>query len=443
MKFSMIKLIQLTVLTLLSTGALFSNNSEERILKPSSQSIKADGNTDNTKMLQNLLDDIASTGGTLHLPKGTYTISDRLLVELPTNTSVTITCDAGTEIKITKNLKSLLNIYSKNTSGTKIVLKNLSIDGQTSMSQRNELLDSSFYSTGVSISSIEDITVDNCTIKNIYGTGLGVHPKRYEDKTQLRAKDKATITNNYIYNCSGLKSSYNYLKDGRKGGRDYYGDGIRYTGGNKGEISNNTIINNLDEVSVVGRAGIVLEFKNINVLVSNNTIKGYDRGIHIEGTHGGHIISNNIIDNCNSGIFAMSGSNNVVESNPLNILNNTLSDGTLKSSVNKYIIRPSCFIRLYKSTNLLKGTRIQNNKMNINSERSRSYNYIQTAQEGLVITNNTFESKHSGTGIILLHGNVARFDSNTLVNLYYCNARKEVAQHSGNKKSGTTKSNFL
>lgn len=138
--------------------------------------------------------------------------------------------------------------------------------------------------SGIYIANKKYVTIQNCIIQDFYGEGININNYNQMDCDISQCFDEVNITNCKILNCWG----FNPLKDD-------YGDGIYISNTLKGNISNNKIINNLSECQQFGRCGICIEYMCENLLVNNNVIQGYDRGIHIEMDYGNHIISYNTI----------------------------------------------------------------------------------------------------------------------------------------------------
>lgn len=108
----------------------------------------------------------------------------------------------------------------------------------------------------------------------------------------IKNSDTFSVKNNRVLNCW----SYNRISH-TLGGFDNYGDGIYILNSNNGSVEYNKVNNST--TNPIGRCGIVVEFDCYQVNVSNNSISGYDRGVHVELIKDDIDIFNNTITACN------------------------------------------------------------------------------------------------------------------------------------------------
>jgi len=137
---------------------------------------------------------------------------------------------------------------------------------------------------------------------------------------------------------------------------DNCGDGVYCARTVKYAINNNYIYNDLTiSTALYGRCGIVLEYENtINGDVNNNSISGYDRGIHVELIDGSATISNNYIIRCPSGIVLWANNGH-----PQYILNNYINNYDAIHGKGNSLYTQQSIVMLQANTN--NGTVIANN----------------------------------------------------------------------------------
>lgn len=389
---------------------------------------------DDSRSIQLCFNAASKTGGTILFSEGTYVTSQELNLTLSSKYR---------NIKIKGNNAKILNVCLPNnilqatsTTGKAIFIENLIIDGQVSNETRNLRQNGLKFTTGIDVRSFDTVFIKNCQVKNIYGNGIYIHLKRYKDSKIFNAKEFISIINNKILNCSGINGGPRKDENGRARPFDNYGDGILYTGGKCGIISNNVVINDLKTVGKVGRAGIALSYYNKDVVISNNIIKGYDRGVHIETTYSGHQAIKNTISDCNIGYINTAYSCDFIQSSPNLLDGNIISDGDYDAKVHGQIIKPYSLIFFYLNADLLKNTIVRNNKLSINHKRYKFSYFLLCGQEDLQIENNEFISKYPGVGTILLHKHVNTFNNNIIKNLYNVQSRSSIDEIEDNEIFG-------
>lgn len=120
-----------------------------------------DGSTSDSANIQSALQSCKDTGGTIYFPFGTYLITEPLLFY----SNQTLLFDKGAVLLQGASIDSLLRTYSEDTWTGYNGVHDCVIYGAT--------FDGSSYTTNNSLLGMvhaKNITVDNCTFKNAYGT---------------------------------------------------------------------------------------------------------------------------------------------------------------------------------------------------------------------------------------------------------------------------------
>jgi len=173
-----------------------------------------------------------------------------------------------------------------------VVISDITIDG--SLNTQDQFGQHTYSDlvllTGMRFNNVENIEIDNVTVKNFYGNAL-----------QFFGYRQISIINSRIDNVGGHWYQNNTY--------DSFGDGM-YFGGTEGESFiniNNCIINGKSKNTTLSRCGIVVEnlgesvdtYTHINL--NNTKLDNYDRIIHIEAIQGIVYIvgaNNNLHGNC-------------------------------------------------------------------------------------------------------------------------------------------------
>ncbi len=284
---------------------------------------------DDTESIQKCINDALQSNEniTIQFPKSKsstygYRINKSIQVDIVKNHAITISGDMNGYTNLFMRGEATrfpiycgLYIRSKPEYSGTVTVTGFNIEGKFSKSLQS-YIDQATGAKGIFLVNIRKAVIAQNRFKNIYGDGIWCNGSNTVDAT-----DKITIENNRFINVFGL----NLTADKYSGGENYdnYGDGISITNLQNVLIQNNVITNNLLESNSYGRAGIVLERNSANCTLINNVINGYDRGIHIEGDKGGHMISNNKISGTNMAIFVYSVKR--TGKNPIQIQNNLFS----------------------------------------------------------------------------------------------------------------------
>ncbi|MCF6402234.1 right-handed parallel beta-helix repeat-containing protein [Chitinophaga filiformis] len=324
---------------------------------------KGDGNTDDTKSIQSALDAIIRTGGTAYFPAGDYKISNNLYLYYASDVPIKLKGDANATIY--PNAKRYY-IYCNNGDKSKkpfgsLTVEGLKIDGSRLPKPQAAYYDDPSGAYGIFTTNLKNIKIVNNTFANIYGSAIWVVLMKDIDDSSLQTS--VTISNNKILNCWGLNPTKDFYdpKDKSKFSYDNYGDGIAVWGYRNAVINDNYIYNDLAKTQHFGRGGIVLENDCANAKITNNTINGYDRNIHIETDKGGHLIANNKLSGSNVGIYFWLAKDWATNSTTIKDNQFSYNDEIAKYKL-KTIVGDRKFIMLAgKSTSTYQGTNITGN----------------------------------------------------------------------------------
>ncbi len=336
---------------------------------------------DDTKAIQACLNAVAKHGGKMQLSAGDYRISAALNLKYTNNTGTVEIDGRGARLVLTKRVKRGLRVEG-NTDFSSLRIKNLKMDGQINRSQRDALFDGTFFQTGINVYMISDVVLENIRVSNLYGNGITLIQKQYTTSAQDQAKENFEIKNCQVLNVQG----FNPNKEA--GGRAYddYGDGIYIRSGKSGIVSGCKVVNQTATTGKVGRAGIAITRDNKNVQFLKDTVIGYDRGIHIENTYGGHEISNCFISDNNCGILVGSSKCPYLKSNPIKVTKNEVHGSSRDRNIYGGIATSSLIV-FYKSDELINGSEVSSNTL-IDSPKTQRKDMIAIQQAELKFNKN-------------------------------------------------------
>jgi parallel beta-helix repeat protein len=248
-------------------------------------------NTKNFSSIQAAIDSLPSTGGTVFIPTGTYTITSA--INLNKNNIILEGEGKATIIYLANNSNCKVINMAENYTGCK--LRNFKIDGN----KANQTLATPDLggAAGVYIKTQARFIIDNLEITNCEHSGI-----------HLNSCSGANIINCYIHDCDWV--------------------GV-YMAANCSEM----IINN-NQVNDVGKIGIVcgnLASPSNKNIISNNIVKNCtDNGINNNGSERNSVVGN-YIENVYTGVCFDSTHNSLISSN--NIYNTAnagidLNDGS-------------------------------------------------------------------------------------------------------------------
>jgi hypothetical protein len=225
-----------------------------------------------------------------------------------------------------------------------------------------------FYGSGAEpvpafrCSNVYTVSFSNVIIKDVYGDGIalinGFDNHNNDKKNRI---ESPVIRNCKILNCW----SWN--------GKDDGGDGIMMWSVNRPVIESCTILNDLNVTKYFSRAGIVIEHNSESAVIRNNTIGGYQRNIHIEGTYGGHIVEKNRFSQSSIAVtlneFSLGGSAALYK--PIKIINNTIEYTPSRYNI-KRPFREWSFISMTMKGDNLNDVIIEGNTFTYTGTDSRS-----------------------------------------------------------------------
>lgn len=212
---------------------------------------------------------------------------------------------------------------------------------------------------------LNSFKVTNLFIRNIAGTA-GI--ASYNNKA-------FSAQNNILINVSGNHNDY----------VDNHGDGIYISNTHTYHVEKNIILNTNKRSDRLGRIGICLEYESTNNgQIYANTIRGYDRGIHVELIKGTAVISNNVLEGNLSGIVLW----NNYKFKQI-IANNDISNIGLESNIQPILYTNAPILLLGYDLN--RGTEIINNKISIYNEYFIPKHLIQITSSEMKILGNTIK----------------------------------------------------
>lgn len=318
---------------------------------------KGNGLNDDTEAFLNCFKEaVKHKNSIITVPYGNYRITKPLDIFYAENslTIKGISKNGKKPIIFTKSNMTLISLrgyaFKENSKGSATIENLKLIGGNVAYSTKHPLINKGKFYYGIYIADKNTAIINDVDISNIYGEGIGI----INTDPTMGGSGRfqfISIKNSKITNCWGYNPSI-----------DDYGDGIYVANVQKGEIINNVINNNINVTRQFGRGGIVLEWFADNILVQNNQVKGYDRGLHIEGTTGGQQILNNVFSGSDLGIvlyeYPIAGYNN----KPIIIKGNVVSnEGFNKNLKVNRVRKPRSMINFLAKDNCRAGSQIEGN----------------------------------------------------------------------------------
>lgn len=405
-------------------------------VKLSDKGILPNTNKDITNKLQTVLRKCSHKSDVNFIfSRGTYNISRTIEINFTkANQKITLTGNKSI-IKLTNSGRDVIvvNAYS-NQIRNSINLSSFELDGGISLKQRMKMYDGLKWNIGLKINKVRDIRIGNCIVRNIYGTGIKIGQDRIKTLAiPKKNRSRVYVANCIVKNCAGANPKKDYYKNGKLRAHDNYGDGINITGGYSARIDRCTVDNELNNTNHFGRCGMVFSFSSMKDSVTNCTIKGYDRNIHIESSYGGQYINNNNLTNCRSGIIVSGhAQRNIDRKNfPITITNNTISNGKSFGVVKGRAMNPKALIFFYKNNPTSKKNVIENNEIIIVKDASlnaRDYRFIVLLhQENITFNDNRVLADVSYTPKLYIHNSIKSVQNNDYFNLKGIINRKPAA----------------
>lgn len=143
---------------------------------------KGDGVTDDTIAIQNTIDYVSSSGGIVYIPAGTYIVKKIL----PKSNVIIHGAGVATLLKLSSGVSDFNHVFEINNANN-VTIRNLSIDGNKDTQ--------SFYLSGFFTLICKNLTIENVSIKNMYGEGLFIGYTSF-------LSENVTINNVVIENCT-------------------------------------------------------------------------------------------------------------------------------------------------------------------------------------------------------------------------------------------------
>ena len=287
---------------------------------------KGDGTTDDTTSIKNAISYCKTNGiSTLYIEEGNYVVSNVLTIDFSNFTlqgsknGILKYVGEGIDGNIINVIGSSYDNYVKN-----INIKGVNIDGSpqtykggTTMSTPTSTNPNPIYKglRCIHVQYAENIKIEDCDLDDIYGEGI-----------IIENCGNVLIDSNKVYDVGGG----NIIENGQTG-YDDFGDGIASFHSFNVIYSNNTVINTRTYQSgdaqgyVCGRSGLEFEYalnaydnrvpldslfsdtsKAYGLIMKNNFVYGYTKGIHLEADVRALISQNTVMHN-NIGIMATCG----------------------------------------------------------------------------------------------------------------------------------------
>jgi len=349
---------------------------------------KGNGTTDDTQAFLNCLKEAVKVNSSIVLiPYGEYKISEPIDVYY-TDKSLTLKgiSKNGKKPTITTgdkniNIISLRGYAFKDASQGSATVENIRlVGGNPPYTNKHPFIHKSKFFYGIYIADKNKAFVNNVEIESIYGEGIGI----ISTDQQMAGKGRfefVSVNNSKIINCWGYNPE-----------TDDYGDGIYIANTQKGEVKNNIIHNNLLVTKQLGRGGIVLEWLADHILIQNNDVKGYDRGIHLEGTCGGQQIINNNFSGSDLGIVLYEYKRSECSPEPVLIKENVINNTGFKKSLQVNRVRkPRSMINFLAKDNSRAGSIIESNTFTIDGNYQFEGNsFANIISDNLIFKNNRF-----------------------------------------------------
>lgn len=346
-------------------------------------------NNDDTKLFDKAIEFISKNGGTLFIPKGNYYLnnSERNRKGIYNNSYIFIV-SSDFKIILDKDAKlffrngfkgfrfrSTKDPNEKTINKFSIEIYGGKINGKNNYTKKTSNNPNVWCFVGETLKSFK---VTNLKIFDFYGSaGIASY-----------SNDFVEISDNYLYNVTG--NPYDMI--------DNHGDGIYIANTKKYNVKNNNIINRISENNRIGRIGICIEYEQSgNGIISENTISGYDRGVHIELIKGTAIIHDNKLSGNSSGIVLW---NNYRYKQ---IIDSNIIDNIGLSPKNRSILYTSAPI-LMLGYNTNNNSIIRNNSILIESKYFIPANLLQVTSSDIQVYDNKLIDKSETLELSIAQG---------------------------------------
>lgn len=379
---------------------------------------KGDGKTDDTQSIANCFKNAEKNNiSEIFFPEGKYMISNTLDFFLSKG-ELKIIGESKDKVKI-QNISStsVLSIrgYYQTPSQGKVTILGITLTGSFPIfSESNKFINKSKFYQGIYIGDLEVVEIRDVKVENIYGEGVSVSTTKISDKEASAQIKELIIENCEFINCWGYDPK-----------SDSYGDGIYLANIRKGKLINNKIYNDFNITHQLGRAGIVVEYLCSNIDISNNTIFGYDRGIHIEDDLGGHNITGNKILGSDLGIVVFNTKDKLVDNiQPIKLISNYISNRGLPLKTNLKRTRgvsqssDRSLFNFYSTKGYGEGSIVQKNIFEIDG----NYDYYSDSimniyAPGVKFNNNSFKVGKKGLGVNVNYYSKVNIENETYIGI--------------------------
>jgi len=330
---------------------------------------------DDTQNFDKAIQYISDKGGVLYIPKGNYYLDNRKRTRTGVynnayifviNSSFKIKMDKEAVLYYKNDFKGFRFRSTQDPNDNTIAKYEVEIEG------------------GIIDGTLNNVTIikDNPnkwafiaeTLKKFKVTGLVIRNLYCSAGITSYSNDYAEISGNSLENVTGNPADY----------IDNHGDGIYIANTKQYTVSNNQVINNINNTNRIGRVGICIEYeKSKDGIINNNKVTGYDRGVHVELIKGSATIYNNVIEGNCSGIVLWNnnGFKQIIDSN-------TITNSGMSPKQKSILYTSAPILLLGLNTN--KGTDIKNNKISILKEFYLPSNILQITSDNVSVFNNTF-----------------------------------------------------
>lgn len=368
--------------------------SQKKILSVKSFGAVNDGSIDATSAFQKCFKEAEKYPDvTVVIPSGKYLISKTIKVDIAKVNNLTVKGDQSEKPQI--YIKSPFPVFqiegNKDMPLCNVDMENLIFNGNNSpYSPSHKYFNTYVRGAAAYFYNTKSLTFKNNEINNIYGDGILVKNLNYKN-LPLKYRTVVDIENNKIINVWGQKN-----KSAKGKPFANYGDGICFNNVCNSTISGNIIVNNLNDTKQYGRGGIVVEYNCQNLKIENNTIGGYEAGIHFESDFGGHKILNNRFNESENGIFCFLTENSHKIDQPMVISGNSFSNEGIPKNLHLNRIRSKSergLISIITKGDLRKNTIIENNKFDVNNNyQFNSDCVIQVYANDVVLKDNMYSN---------------------------------------------------
>lgn len=290
-----------------------------------------DGSTDDTAVIQQVLDAVPANGGTVFIPNGEYLINS--LVALKPNSNTNLLLAPGAVLKAIPNAASLYHIIN-------IVNKDhVTVQGGTIAGDRyGHLAATGEHGMGISIRSSRNVTIRDTVIKDCWGDGIYIGIVSASTRIQCENINIVNVTceNNRrqgmsVTACVGglaLGSRFNQTK----GVEPQSGIDIEP---NEGDVVQNfTVLNcvcNDNQGSGIAIYGTTDDNARGNILEGNTCDRNL-RGIQVRGASQNKVLYNHCSGNTDMGI-RIAGNTRSGKNQYNQIIGNTVLDNGTKGIV--------------------------------------------------------------------------------------------------------------